>query len=72
MTIAQELELIREVIRNLELGLSEGNAPIASYTIDGVSVSYSAAQLPFLREREKELAKRLLMREIRKRTYPQW
>lgn len=67
MTTAEELAMVRSAIHELENGKM-----VVSYSIDGVSVQYSVAQLPFLVEREKELARRLMMREVRKRTYPRW
>ena len=60
---------IREAIQLLTTLDSSGvRRDIVSVTIDGISTSYSAAQLPMLEKREMELLRRLSIRNVRKRT----
>ena len=66
LTTTQEYDAVRLAIQTL----SGTGAPIASFTLGDMTVSYSAQQLPWLQEREVELARRLSQRNIRKRTAP--
>lgn len=69
MTTAQEYEAVQIAIQQLTTLDDDGNRrDIASFTVDGISVSYSARQLNALQERELELARRLSIRNVRKRT----
>jgi hypothetical protein len=65
LTTAQEYAAIREALQIFSTGKST-----ASVTIDGMTVSYQATQTDFLQAREKELAMRLSVRNVRKRTIP--
>jgi hypothetical protein len=64
LTTAQEYEAVRTAIQTLS---TTGQAMV-SFTLGGMSVSYSASQMPWLEKREVELARRLSQRNIRKRT----
>lgn len=69
LTTAQEYAAVREALQQLTTLASDGTRrDIASISVDGISVSYSASQLQWLQEREKELARRLSVRNVRKRT----
>jgi hypothetical protein len=65
LTTAQEYDAVREAIQTL----TATGAVTTSVSVDGMSVSYSASQLPWLEKREIELARRLSQRNIRKRTF---
>jgi hypothetical protein len=65
LTTAQEYQAIREALQLF----SQGRAT-ASVTIDGMTVAYQSTQSDSLMEREKELAMRLSVRNVRKRTRP--
>jgi hypothetical protein len=71
MTTAQEYQAVREAIQ-LFTTLDENGQrrDKVSFTVDSFSVSYQSGQLPFLREREVELANRICNRNRRKRTSP--
>ena len=64
LTHAQEYAAVREAIQQLT---TTGRARV-SFSVDGLSVSYNASQLPWLQTREETLARRLTARNIRKRT----
>lgn len=66
LTTAQEYEAVRTAIQTL----TSSGQPIASFNIDGIAVSYTSQQLPWLQSRETELAKRLSQKNVRKRTFP--
>ncbi len=66
LTTQQEYDAIREAIQTL----SATGQQIVSVSIDGVSKSYAASQLTMLEKREQELARRLTIRNSRKRTTP--
>lgn len=71
LTTAAEYQSVREAIQQLTTLDADGKRrDVASFSVDGVSVSYGANQLPWLQEREIELARRLTQRNIRKRTRP--
>lgn len=65
LTTAQEYNAIREALQIFSTGKST-----ASVSIDGMTVTYQANQADFLQSREMELARRLSMRNVRKRTRP--
>jgi len=68
MTTLQEYQAIREAIQKLTTLDENGQRrDIVSTSIGGFSVSYSSSQLSFLQSREIELAKRLSVRNSRKR-----
>jgi hypothetical protein len=66
LTVQQEYTAVREAIQTLT---STGQS-VVSLNVDGVSVSYSASQLPELTKREEVLANRICNRNRRKRTSP--
>jgi len=66
LTTAQEYQVVREAIQTL----TATGQSVVSISIDGISTSYSASQLPQLREREVELANRICNANRRKRTSP--
>jgi len=66
ITTAAEYQIVREAIQTL----TAGSTRVANFTVDGISYSYAVDQLPQLRERERELARRLCTRNLRKRTTP--
>lgn len=70
LTTQQEYDAVRQAIQQLTTLDSGGNRrDIVSFSIAGdLSVTYSAQQLPLLQDRERELAKRLSQKNIRKRT----
>jgi hypothetical protein len=65
LTTAQEYQAIREALQIFSTGKST-----ASVSIDGMQVTYQAGQAEFLHTREMELARRLSIRNVRKRTRP--
>jgi len=65
VTTQQEYDLIRAAIQAFATGAS-----VYSCNVDGISVTYHAAQSNWLQDRERELAKRLSQRNIRKRVTP--
>jgi len=44
------------------------NQSTVSFTVDGMTVTYNQSQLPQLRERQRELARFITTRNVRKRT----
>ena len=68
LTTSQEYAAVREAIQTLT---ATGKSKV-SITVDGMSVSYNASQLPNLQQREVELARRLSVRNTRKRTFPEF
>jgi len=65
LTPAQEYNAIREALQLFSQGQSK-----ASVTVDGMSITYQSAQADFLQRRERELARQLTIRNVRKRTRP--
>jgi len=65
LTTAQEYQAIREALQIFSTGRTE-----ASISVDGMSVTYQSNQSDFLMQREAELARRLTIRNVRKRTFP--
>jgi hypothetical protein len=71
LTTAQEYSAIREAIQQPTTLDTNGNRRDAvSFVVDGMTVSYSVQTLPVLQAREKELARRLTIRNARKRVTP--
>jgi len=66
LSTQQEYDVIREAIQTLT---ATGQSTV-SVSVDGMTVNYSASQLTMLDAREKELARRLTIRNSRKRTQP--
>ena len=66
LTHAQEYAAVREAIQQLT---TTGKARV-SFSVDGLSVSYNASQLPWLQAREEVLANRICNANRRKRTSP--
>ena len=65
MTTRQEYDAVREGIQKIL-----GGEQIVMVMIDGLQVTYKRDQLESLQNREKELARRLTIRNVRKRTRP--
>jgi hypothetical protein len=71
LTTAQEYASVREAIQLLTTLDGSGNRrDIVSTSIEGFQQSYSSSQLPDLQKREIELARRLSVRQSRKRVTP--
>jgi hypothetical protein len=71
LTTSQEYQAVREAIQKMTtLDDSGKRRDRVSFSIDGMSVSYAASQLPWLQAREVELANRMCNRNRRKRTSP--
>jgi predicted metal-dependent RNase len=66
LTHAQEYEAIRQAIQQF----TTSNVDVASVNVDGMTITYSRAKLDWLQQRERELAKRLSQRNVRKRVIP--
>lgn len=65
LSTAAEYQAIREALQIFSTGQSA-----AQITVNGVTVSYQSSQADFLQRRELELARRLSIRNVRKRTRP--
>jgi hypothetical protein len=74
LTTAQEYAAVREAIQLLTTLNTDGTRrDIVSVTSPGgMSVTYAASQMDFLQKRELELARRLTIRNTRKRTFPEF
>lgn len=71
LTTAQEYAAIREAIQKLTTLDASGNRrDRVSISVDGMSSSYSASSLVDYQRREIELARRLSLRNVRKRVTP--
>lgn len=71
LTTAQEYTALRLAIQKLTTLDGDNNRQdFASVTVDGITVSYSSSQLPQLQDRERELLRRLTIRNSRKRVTP--
>ena len=68
LTTAQEYALLREAIQTL----TATGQSVVSVSVDGMSRTYEAGRLPNLQDRERELARRLSVRNTRKRTVPEF
>ena len=69
MTTAAEYQAIREAIQLLStLDGAGARRNAVTVSVEGMTVSYSASQMTELQNREKELARRLTIRNVRKRT----
>lgn len=68
---AAEYAAVREAIQLLTTLDGSGNRrDIATFNVGDLTVTYAASQLTWLQERERELAKRLTIRNVRKRVTP--
>jgi len=63
-TMKEEYALVVAAIQ----ALTTLNQSTVSFNVDGMSVTYSQSQLNDLRDRQKELAKYISIRNVRKRT----
>lgn len=71
LTTAAEYTAVRTAIQLLTTCDSNGKRQdMVSFTLGDMTVSYSASQLPQLQDRERELAKRITQRNVRKRVTP--
>jgi hypothetical protein len=71
LTTQQEYDQLREAIQKLTTLDSNGESRnVVSISIEGFSATYSASRLQEYQAREKELAKRLAIRNLRKRVTP--
>jgi len=71
ISTALEYAAIREALQRLTTLDDDGNRrDRVSVSVGDVSVTYSASQLPQLQDREEKLARRLNMRNVYKRTTP--
>lgn len=61
LTTAQELAQVREAIQGLQTGVD-------SFQVDGIS--FKATNLHQLLQRERELLRRVSIKQVRKRTRP--
>jgi len=68
LTTAQEYAVVREAVQTLT---ATGQSAV-SFSVDGLSYTYNASQLSLLQARELELARRLSIRNTRKRTVPEF
>lgn len=69
ITHALEYQAVREAIQQLTtLGTDGQRRDAVSFSIGDLTYSFSASQLPALQARELELARRLTIRNVRKRT----
>jgi hypothetical protein len=65
LTTQQEYDAIRLAIQAFATGAS-----VYSASVDGMSVTYHSSQSVWLQDRERELAARLTVRNVRKRVAP--
>ena len=65
LSTSAEYSALREAIQAFSTGRTT-----ATVTIDGMSVTYSANDKEWMQQRERELARRLTCRNVRKRTQP--
>lgn len=71
LTTAQEYAAIREAIQLLSSVSADGTRrDVVSFSVAGMSVTYSSNQLDWMQAREVELAKRLSTHNRRKRVTP--
>ena len=71
ITTSAEYQAVREAIQQLTtLDANGKRRDRVSFSLDSLSVSYAASQLPWLQAREIELANRICNRNRRKRTSP--
>ena len=71
LTTSQEYQAVRLAIQQLTtLDESGARRDVASFTLGDMSQSYTQSQLPWLQQREVELANRICNRNLRKRTSP--
>lgn len=65
LTTQQEYDAVRSAIQAFATGES-----LYSFSLGDLQLTYHSTQAVWLQERERELAKRLTQRNIRKRTIP--
>jgi L-2-hydroxyglutarate oxidase LhgO len=65
LSTAQEYQAIREALQLFSQGQTR-----VSVTVGDMSVAFASSQMDFLQKREQELARRLSIRNVRKRTRP--
>lgn len=65
LTTAEEYSVIKKALQAFATGAS-----VYSYSLGDMSITYQSGQIDFLQQRERELAKRLSVRNLRKRTRP--
>ena len=71
ISTAAEYQAVREAIQQLTtLDANGARRDRVSFSVDGMSVTYAASQLPWLQDRERELANRICNVNRRKRTSP--
>ena len=71
LSTAAEYAQVREAIQQLSTLDGDGNRrDMVSFTVDGQSYAYASNQMKWLQSREMELARRLSVRNVRKRTTP--
>jgi hypothetical protein len=71
ISTALEYAAVREAIQQLTTLDDDGNRrDVVSFTVDGMTFTYNASQMTTLQQRERELAKRLTIRNVRKRVTP--
>ncbi len=71
LTTAAEYAAIREAIQQLTTLNTDGTRrDIVSFNVGDLQVTYSSGQLPWLQDRERELARRLTQKNSRKRVTP--
>ena len=65
LTHAQEYAALREALQAFSTG-----RPAATVQIGELSITYTSGQMEWMQIRERELARRLSVRNVRKRTVP--
>lgn len=71
LTTAEEYAAVREAIQQLTTLNTDGTRrDIVSFNVGDVQVTYGGGQLTWLQDREIELAKRLTVKNSRKRVTP--
>ena len=71
LTTQQEYDAVREAIQQLStLDTSGARRDFVTVNVDGTSITYGAGQMSMLAAREMELARRLSIRNSRKRVTP--
>jgi len=71
LTTAQEYTAVREALQQLTTLATDGTRrDFVSISIGDMSQTYGSSQIQWLQEREVELARRLSIRNARKRTEP--
>jgi len=70
LTVAQELTAVQEALQTLTTldPATQKRRDVVSISVEGLSMTYSSAQIPQLEAREQTLLARLSRRNVRKRT----